>query len=125
MEKEIVISIKKLIIKFKTRANVLTAIQNISFDIYDNETLAIVGESGSGKSVMTKTFTNMLESNGWISNNSIVYSPSKNILADDLAYFRKPVHLVDFHKILLDNNLQKNIIKYNKKRIIRTTQKND
>lgn len=123
MEKEIVISIKKLIIKFKTRANVLTAIRNISFDIYDGETLAIVGESGSGKSVMTKTFTNMLESNGWISNGSIVYSPSKNILADDLAYFRKPVHLVDFHKILLDNNLQKNIIKYNKKRIIRTTQK--
>ncbi|AXF96313.1 oligopeptide ABC transporter ATP-binding protein OppD [Spiroplasma phoeniceum] len=123
MEKEIVISIKKLIIKFKTRANVLTAIRNISFDIYDGETLAIVGESGSGKSVMTKTFTNMLESNGWISNGSIVYSPSKNILADDLAYFRKPVHLVDFHKILLDNNLQKNIIKYNKKQIIRTTQK--
>ncbi|MFX4056935.1 MAG: oligopeptide ABC transporter ATP-binding protein OppD [Spiroplasma sp. hy2] len=123
MEKEIVISIKKLIIKFKTRANVLTAIRNISFDIYDGETLAIVGESGSGKSVMTKTFTNMLESNGWISNGSIVYSPSKNILADDLAYFRKPVHLVDFHKILLDNNLQKNIIKYNKKWIIRTTQK--
>ncbi|APE74596.1 oligopeptide ABC transporter ATP-binding protein OppD [Spiroplasma citri] len=123
MEKEIVISIKKLIIKFKTRANVLTAIRNISFDIYDGETLAIVGESGSGKSVMTKTFTNMLESNGWISNGSIVYSPSKNILADDFAYFRKPVHLVDFHKILLDNSLQKNIIKYNKKRIIRTTQK--
>lgn len=123
MEKEIVISIKKLIIKFKTRANVLTAIRNISFDIYDGETLAIVGESGSGKSVMTKTFTNMLESNGWISNGAIVYSPSKNILADDLSYFRKPVHLVDFHKILLDNNLQKNIVKYNKKRIIRTTQK--
>ncbi|WP_374696478.1 oligopeptide ABC transporter ATP-binding protein OppD [Spiroplasma endosymbiont of Polydrusus formosus] len=123
MGKEIVISIKKLVIKFKTRANILTAIRNISFDIYDGETLAIVGESGSGKSVMTKTFTNMLENNGWISNGSIVYSPSKNILSDDLAYFRKPIHLVDFHKILLDNSLQKNIIKYNKKQIIKTTRK--
>ncbi|WP_338965988.1 ATP-binding cassette domain-containing protein [Spiroplasma endosymbiont of Sarcophaga carnaria] len=113
MRKEIVISIKKLVIKFKTRSNVLTAIRNISFDIYDGETLAIVGESGSGKSIMTKTFTNMLENNGWISNGSIVYSPSTNILADELAYFKKPVHLVDFHKILLDSSLRKSIMKYN------------
>ncbi|WP_425380595.1 oligopeptide ABC transporter ATP-binding protein OppD [Spiroplasma endosymbiont of Stenodema calcarata] len=123
MKKEIVISIKKLVIKFKTRANVLTAIRNISFDIYDGETLAIVGESGSGKSVMTKTFTNMLESNGWISNGAIVYTPSRNILADELTYFKKSVHLVDFHKILLDSNLRKNIVKYNKKLITRTEQK--
>ncbi|MBH8623108.1 MULTISPECIES: oligopeptide ABC transporter ATP-binding protein OppD [Spiroplasma] len=123
MRKEIVISIKKLVIKFKTRSNVLTAIRNISFDIYDGETLAIVGESGSGKSVMTKTFTNMLENNGWISNGSIVYSPSTNILADELAYFKKPVHLVDFHKILLDSSLRKSIMKYNKKLITKTEQK--
>ncbi|AOX43805.1 oligopeptide ABC transporter ATP-binding protein [Spiroplasma sp. NBRC 100390] len=123
MKKEIVISIKKLVIKFKTRANVLTAIRNISFDIYDGETLAIVGESGSGKSVMTKTFTNMLENNGWISNGAIVYSPSTNILADELTYFKKPVHLVDFHKILLDSSLRKSIIKYNKKLIAKTEQK--
>ncbi|WP_419335086.1 oligopeptide ABC transporter ATP-binding protein OppD [Spiroplasma endosymbiont of Sarcophaga variegata] len=123
MRKEIVISIKKLVIKFKTRSNVLTAIRNISFDIYDGETLAIVGESGSGKSIMTKTFTNMLENNGWISNGSIVYSPSTNILADELAYFKKPVHLVDFHKILLDSSLRKSIMKYNKKLITKTEQK--
>ena len=33
--------------------------------------MAIVGESGSGKSVFTKTFTGMLEDNGFISGGEI------------------------------------------------------
>ena len=35
--------------------------------------LALVGESGSGKSVLTKTFTGMLEENGRIAQGSIDY----------------------------------------------------
>jgi oligopeptide transport system ATP-binding protein len=41
--------------------------------LYDGETLAIVGESGSGKTVLTKTFTGMLESNGRIHSGSILF----------------------------------------------------
>ncbi|AGM24989.1 oligopeptide ABC transporter ATP-binding protein OppD [Spiroplasma chrysopicola] len=117
MSNEVIISIKDLVINFKTRANILTAIRNISFDIYDGETLAIVGESGSGKSVMTKTFTNMLEKNGWINSGEIIYYPSQNSLADQNTYFRKPVDLVEFSKISLENNLIKTILKYNRRLI--------
>lgn len=71
MEKNVMLSIKNLEVKFKVRDKELTAIRNISIDIDEGKVLAIVGESGSGKSVFTKTFTGMLETNGRISNGEI------------------------------------------------------
>jgi len=70
---EIIISAKDIEVKFRVRDSYLTAIRNVSLDLYNGETFAIVGESGSGKSVFTKTFTGMLESNGKITNGSIMY----------------------------------------------------
>lgn len=72
-EKKIILSAKDIEVKFRVRDNYLTAIRGVSLDLYDGETFAIVGESGSGKSVFTKTFTGMLESNGEISNGSVMY----------------------------------------------------
>ncbi|HBF86524.1 MAG TPA: peptide ABC transporter ATP-binding protein, partial [Clostridiales bacterium] len=72
-EKKVLLSIKDLEVKFRVRGRILTAIRGISLDIYENEAIAIVGESGSGKSVFTKTFAGMLDSNGFISNGSIVF----------------------------------------------------
>ena len=73
MEKNVILSVRDLVVKFHVRDRILTAIRNISLDLYENETLAIVGESGSGKTVMTKTFTGMLESNGFIAGGKIFF----------------------------------------------------
>jgi oligopeptide transport system ATP-binding protein len=70
-EKKVLLSLRNVEVKFNVRARVLTAIRNVSLDIYENQTIAIVGESGSGKSVLTKTFTGMLEENGKITNGEI------------------------------------------------------
>ena len=70
---EIIISTKDIEVQFRVREKYLTAIRNVSLELYNGETFAIVGESGSGKSVFTKTFTGMLESNGRITNGSIMY----------------------------------------------------
>ena len=78
-EKKVLLSVKDLEVKFRVRGRILTAIRNISLDIYDQESIAIVGESGSGKSVFTKTFAGMLDSNGFIDNGSIIFND------DDLA----------------------------------------
>lgn len=76
-EKRIVLSAKDIEVKFRVRENYLTAIRNVSLDLYEGETFAIVGESGSGKSVFTKTFTGMLESNGRVTNGSILFYGKK------------------------------------------------
>ena len=72
-DKEAVLSARDIIVEFTVRDRVLTAIRNVSLDLYDGETLAIVGESGSGKSVFTKTFTGMLEKNGNIPQGKIIF----------------------------------------------------
>ena len=73
-EKKVLLSLKNVEVKFNVRGRILTAIRNVSLDIYEHENLAIVGESGSGKSVLTKTFAGMLDSNGFIPQGSIVFS---------------------------------------------------
>ncbi len=79
-DKKVLLSVKDLHVKFRVRGRILTAIRGISLDIYENESIAIVGESGSGKSVFTKTFAGMLDSNGFISEGSLIFSDDE--LAD-------------------------------------------
>ena len=83
MTKEPILSAKDVEIQFSLRGKKLTAIRRCSLDIYEGETLAIVGESGSGKSVFTKSFLGMLDSNGRITNGSIMYE------GKDLATYKK------------------------------------
>ena len=84
MEQRNIISVKDLEVKFNVRSRVLTAIRKVSLDIYNGEVIAIVGESGSGKSVLTKTFSGMLDSNGFISNGSIIYDDEELARTDVL-----------------------------------------
>ena len=46
-----IVEVRNLSIDFKVRDGFFRAVDNISFDIQTNKTLALVGESGSGKSV--------------------------------------------------------------------------
>lgn len=79
MENKNILEVKDLVVKFKVRDRVLTAIRNISLDIEEGKVLAIVGESGSGKSVFTKTFTGMLDINGEVSNGEVWFE-GENLL---------------------------------------------
>ena len=70
-ERNPILSLKDIEVTFRVRSRKLKAIRRVSLDIYEGESLAIVGESGSGKSVLTKSFTGMLDSNGSITNGEI------------------------------------------------------
>ena len=72
-DKNVILSARDIVVEFDVRDRVLTAIRNVSLDLVEGEVMALVGESGSGKSVLTKTFTGMLEDNGRIANGSINY----------------------------------------------------
>lgn len=71
---EIVLSARDIVVKFNLRGKTLTAIREISLDLYKGESLAIVGESGSGKSVFTKAFMGLLDANGWVDSGEIIYN---------------------------------------------------
>ncbi len=80
---EIILSAKDVEVKFDLRGQILTAIREVSLDIYKGETLAIVGESGSGKSVFTKTFNGLLDKNGKVTKGELWYN------GEDLARYKK------------------------------------
>ncbi len=81
--KNVILSVKDLVIKFRLRGDVLTAIREASLDLYEGESLAIVGESGSGKSVFTKSFMGLLDGNGWIDSGSIIFE------GEDISKYKK------------------------------------
>ena len=73
MEKNVILSIQDLKVKFTLRGQLLRAIRGVSLDVYEGESLAIVGESGSGKSVFVKSTMGLLDANGFISGGHIYY----------------------------------------------------
>ena len=81
--KEVILSVKDLSVRFSLRGKSLHAIRGVSLDVYKGESLAIVGESGSGKSVLTKNFIGLLDKNGTIDKGEILFEGM------DLAKFKK------------------------------------
>ncbi|MTI94319.1 MAG: ABC transporter ATP-binding protein [Firmicutes bacterium] len=78
-----ILTISDLVVKFRVRGRILTALREASLDVYQGECLCIVGESGSGKSVLVKSLTGLLDENGWTAGGSILYKQF------NLARFRK------------------------------------
>ena len=97
--RKVLLSVDNLHVNFKVRGRTLSAIRGISLDFYENESVAIVGESGSGKSVFTKTFAGMLETNGYISEGSILFNDEE--LSDTV------VKLDDFAKKMIAGDQEK------------------
>lgn len=57
---EILLSVQNLKTYFKTDSGLIKAVNDVSFDLHENETLGIVGESGSGKSVTSLSIMGLL-----------------------------------------------------------------
>jgi oligopeptide/dipeptide ABC transporter ATP-binding protein len=66
------ISVKDLTLRFKTDEGLVTAVEDVSFDIAPGEILGLVGESGSGKSVTAKSLMLLNPDNA-------VYDPNSRI----------------------------------------------
>jgi peptide/nickel transport system ATP-binding protein len=66
-----VLSVRNLRVEFPTRRGVLTAVDDISFDIAAGEVLGVVGESGAGKSLTGSAVIGLLEPPGRIAGGEV------------------------------------------------------
>jgi len=57
-----VLRVRNLTTRFRTDDGIITAIDDVSFELYRGETLGIVGESGCGKTVASKSVMRLLPS---------------------------------------------------------------
>jgi oligopeptide transport system ATP-binding protein len=89
MEREMILEVMDLDIRFELRGKVLHAIREVSMELYQGEVLAIVGESGSGKSVFTKSFMGLLDKNGYVSGGRILYFGGEEEREVDLTTIRR------------------------------------
>jgi oligopeptide/dipeptide ABC transporter ATP-binding protein len=58
----LVASVRDLRVHFESKAGVVHAVDGISFEIHDGETLGLVGETGCGKSVTARSFIRLVPS---------------------------------------------------------------
>jgi peptide/nickel transport system ATP-binding protein len=67
------LSIRGLSVHFRTRAGVVRAVEDLSFDIGEGETVALVGESGSGKSTAAMALLRLIPSPGEIAAGEMLF----------------------------------------------------
>jgi len=105
LKREKIIERKKLLMKIdklkvwypikkgllKKTVNYVKAINSISFDLYENQTIGVVGESGSGKTSLALAILKLISSSGDIfyKNNNISLINSKKFIN-----FRKDIQII-------------------------------
>lgn len=83
MSNQLLLEVKNLRTQFKTENGIVTAVNDVSFELNRGETLGIVGESGSGKSVSCLSVMRLIPSPpGIISAGEIIYHHKDNTKTD-------------------------------------------
>ncbi|MEP4463207.1 ABC transporter ATP-binding protein [Roseibium sp.] len=67
-----VLSIDGLTVDFKTAEGQVRAVDDVSFTVPQNKTVALVGESGSGKTVISQTIMGLLPASAHVTSGSVV-----------------------------------------------------
>ncbi|MHB2266240.1 ABC transporter ATP-binding protein [Aliihoeflea sp. PC F10.4] len=84
------LSVRNLSVQFPTRRGLLTAVDDISFDIAPGEVLGVVGESGAGKSMTGSAIIGLIAPPGRISSGEILLKGERidNLSPEKLRRYR-------------------------------------
>lgn len=70
---DVILNVRELETRFFLQKGVLTAVDQVSFQLHENETLGIVGESGCGKSVTALSLMRLVPNPGRITGGQVIY----------------------------------------------------
>ena len=73
------VAIKNLTVDYITKSGIITAVEDISFELSDGQSIGIVGESGSGKSTFGLALIRSLPKNGIVRSGKVLVE-NKDIL---------------------------------------------
>jgi len=107
-----VLEVQDLKVSFHTYSGEVQAVRGVSFDLFEEETIAIVGESGSGKSVTAKSLMKLIHDPGEIKPSSKVFINDANILeynTKKLNEFRGTIVSMIFQDALASLNPTKRV----------------
>jgi oligopeptide/dipeptide ABC transporter ATP-binding protein len=88
VDRQALLSVEDLHVRFATRRGTVHAVNGITFDIAPGETLGIVGESGCGKSVTSLAILGLLARNGRVESGRAVFDGQDLIRQSDRALRR-------------------------------------
>lgn len=99
--KKPLLEIKNLSVTYHSSRGETKAIDNISFDIFENEFVAIVGPSGCGKTTILNIIGGLLKKSegSLLLDNKEMYS-DKNNFSKDIGYMFQKDHLFEWRTIL-------------------------
>lgn len=92
-DNKVLMQVRDLSVEYKTRLGMVSAVDHVSFDIYEGEILGLVGESGCGKSTMGKALMRMIQPPGRIIDGELIFKGE-----DIMAYDEKQMQDFRGHK---------------------------
>ena len=73
------LAVKNLRNHFSTARGWLRAVDGVSFELYQGQTLGVVGESGCGKSVLSRTIMGLMPSNSRINDDATIHFDGRDL----------------------------------------------
>jgi peptide/nickel transport system ATP-binding protein len=88
MENKNILRVEDLSVIFKINEGVVRAVENVSFELKDGESIGLVGESGCGKTTTALSIMGMLPSNGYVNEGNIFFE-GENVVKNDEIQWQK------------------------------------